>query len=857
MQALAAVDTICVSLSTCRLIGRVFELEDRGEHTLKGFSLPQAVWRVCGESGVASRFAAARSAAGAPFIGRDHEMGLLIERWNMALSGEGQFVLVTGEAGIGKSRLIEALRERVGSIESTVLTLQCSPHQVNTTLYPLVGFLEVAAEFAAGDLPEQKLEKLERYIRRTGDNDNATLPFYAEVMSLPTVGAASLPDGMSPGQRRAATIAAVVERVLRLSERHPVLLLLEDAHWIDPTSVELLTQAIDAITVARVLIVVTARPDFASPWAGRGHATQITLNRLGRAHCVEMIAGMVAKHAIPSEILDEIVNKTDGVPLFVEELTKSILETGAASRDAIPATLQDSLMARLDRLESAKEIAQVAAVIGRQFSRRLLAVVTGASDTRLDEAINRLIKSEIVFPQGKAVEVSYRFKHALIRDAAYDSLLRTRRQKLHEQIGKALEKQFSRVADEEPELLAYHFERAGVADSAATYFERSGDHAATRFAYNEATAHFSSALEQIKKLPDHASRELSVLLKLAPAVMIIKGQRSQEHEEVSRRAFEIAQSLGECRELFVATWNMWFTDNLRRRSAKALSRAEELVALSHRLQDDDLLLEGFHCRWSTGLFSGAFADTYRDASEGVRRYDPARHHKLGIEFGGHDPGVCAHGCQATVLAMSGDGGGARDALGIALALAERLAHPHSLAHGLMNATIALQILGDPAATELMARRLLETAEKYKMPPPLAISQFYSAWVYTIEAKDTAALDLLEPAFERVMKLGPMPNIYAAMMAEARVRSGRFAEGFQLIERTLLGLKEPEIGSFYLPKLLSLREECLAYIPKGSAGDVSAPPAAAMRLLQQNQNQLVALKAAAATAPAAWGRNVAG
>jgi class 3 adenylate cyclase/ABC-type cobalamin/Fe3+-siderophores transport system ATPase subunit len=847
VQVLAAVDTVCVSHSTYRLIGRIFEVEDRGEHMLKGFAQPQAIWRIRSEASVESRFAAVRSVAKVPFIGRDHEIGLLLDRWNMALSREGQFILVTGEAGIGKSRLIEALRERVGTIESTVLLLQCSPHQVNTTLYPLVSSLEVAAEFAAGDLPEQKLEKLERFLKRTGDKDNAALPFYADVMSLPTVGAASLPKGMSPGQRRAATIAAVVERVLRLSERHPVLFLLEDAHWIDPTSLELMTQTIDAITVARVLIVVTARPDFASPWAGRGHSTHIALSRLGRAHSAEMIGAIVTNYVLPAEVIDEIVNKTDGVPLFVEELTKSILEAGVASLGAIPATLQDSLMARLDRLEGAKDIAQVAAVIGREFSRGLLGAVTGANETRLDQAIDRLIKSEIVFPQGKDVEVSYRFKHALIRDAAYGSLLRSRRQRLHGQIGKALEELFSRVADDEPELLAYHFERAGQAEPAARYHELSGDRAAARFAYKEAIAHYTLAAEQFRTLPDHAAPELRALLKLAPAMAIIHGNRSQEHEDISRAAYEIAQTIHDGRERFAATWNMWFADNVRVRTARALSKAEELVSLGHRLRDDDLILEGIHCRWSTGLFGGAYSGTYVDSGEGIKRYDPARHHKLGIEFGGHDPGVCAHSCHSIVLAVAGSRDTARDTVTAAIALGDQLAHPPSLAHALIVSMITCQVLGDLGATERTANRAIETGEKYKMPPPLALGRFYLAWARAMATGAAADLDFLEAALEQAKKFGPMPTIYASMVAQAQIRSGEFGKGLDLIDRILAGLKGPEVGSYCIPKLLSWRVECLVSLPKGSVREVTGPPESVMQLAQHHHDQLAALKAAIAAA----------
>jgi predicted ATPase len=450
-----------------------------------------------------------------------------------------------GEAGIGKSRLVEVLREHRGDSSQTVLAFQCSAHHSNTALYPLIRHLELAADFLAGDPPAQKLDKLKKLLARGGDA--RTLLLLADLMSLPWDGRFA-PLNLSPAQSKAATIAGFVDYVRRVSQLTPVLFLLEDAQWIDPTTIELVAQLIDTIVSARVLVIVTARPDFTLRWTGRAHATHLTLSRLGRAQCAQMVAGVTAAHAIPPTLIDEIVAKPDGVPLFVEEQTKSILEAEIPDRAAVPATLQDSLMARLDRLGQAKEIAQIAAVIGRQFSHALLAAVALVDAADLDEAVARLVEGEIVFPQPHGFEASYSFKHGLTRDAAYNSLLRARRQAHHERIGRALEQHFPAIGAEEPELLVHHFGAAGLAGAACRYHELAGDRAAARWAYNEAAAHFSAASDEIRK-PHHEQQELALLLKLRPALTILRGAVSKEAGDVARRAYEIAQGMGDGPEL--------------------------------------------------------------------------------------------------------------------------------------------------------------------------------------------------------------------------------------------------------------------------------------------------------------------
>ncbi|HZB92184.1 MAG TPA: adenylate/guanylate cyclase domain-containing protein, partial [Stellaceae bacterium] len=512
LQALAAPDTILISESTRHLLGSRFDLEATGEHEMKGFARPVPGWRVVREASVESRFAAIHASGDLPLIGRAHEMGLMLDRWRLARQGEGQMVTVIGEAGIGKSRSIKALQEALASEPHAQVHLQCSPYHSDTALYPVIQHLARAARFAAADLPDARIEKLAALFAQRAASDATAIPLLAELLSIPA--GPAVPPSLTPAQRKAAIIALLVDEIVRLGETDPVLLVVEDAHWIDATTLELLTRVTDSIGPARLLAVVTARPDFAPPWLARPHATLLTLGRLGRAESAQLVADVAVSHGLPAETVAAIVAKTDGVPLFVEELTKTVLE-GALRADepeegrrtrplpfTIPSTLQDSLMARLDRLGEARDVAQIAAVIGRQFALGLLRAVASKDEGDLEADLTKLVAAGIVFPEGRGQEREYSFKHALVRDAAYESLLLSRRRHWHERIAHALEERFPEIAAREPELLAHHFGQAGVAARACDYRERAGDHAATRSAYQEAIGHYSAGLREAETLAE-------------------------------------------------------------------------------------------------------------------------------------------------------------------------------------------------------------------------------------------------------------------------------------------------------------------------------------------------------------------
>ena len=720
LQALAEPDTILISEATQSLLGGLFDLESVGAHELKGFARPVPAWRVLGEATVESRFAAIRTGT-LPLVGRAHEMGLMLERWRLARSGEGQIVTVIGEAGIGKSRSIEALQEEVAREPHTRIHLQCSPYHRDSALYPVIQHLARRPDLRQRTL---RMPASTSSRSRSPGGPPRTKPrshCWLSFLSIPA-GASLAQLSLTPAQRKAATIALLVDEIVRLGESDPVLLVLEDAHWIDPTTLELMTRLADSLSHARLLALVSARPDFAPPWLARPQATLLTLNRLSRDECTRLIANVAAAQGLQAETVAAIVAKTDGVPLFVEELTKSVVELAGEDSAAVPATLKDSLMARLDRLDEARQVAQIAAVIGRQFAFSLLAAIFAGDGTALDVALDKLVAAGIVFPEGRGLERSYSFKHALVRDAAYESLLLGRRREWHERIARALEQGFPELMANEPELLAYHFAEGGSLAQACDYRMRAGDRAVSRSAYQEEVAHFSAGLRLADALPDpadQARRQLDFLLKLGPALMVVRGMQSAEVEDAYRRAADLGIGLGDDAATFKAKWGLWLNATIKRKTALGRERARELVTLAQRSSDGELLLEAYHCRWSTAFFRGDVAEALDNTLVGVETYDLARHRHLGHAFGGHDPGVCAHVVRANALQLSGDALGAKASARQGVALAETLGHPNTLGHALHNACMAHQLGGEREAALAAAQRAADLAEKFA---PLAVAR---------------------------------------------------------------------------------------------------------------------------------------
>src|SRR5271166_702170 len=556
LQALAAPSTLVIGDATRRQIGGLFDLADLGPQTLAGFAEPQPAWRVIGESGMLSRFEALRSGE-TPLVGRDEEVELLIRRWQQAKSGEGRVVLISGEPGIGKSRLTAALSEHIGSEPHTRLRYFCSPHHQDSALYPFIAQLERAAGFARDDEVEGKLGKL-RALLAPGSRNDDDIALLSELLSLPS-SAADL--NLSPQRKREKLFEAMLDQLEAVARHRPVLMVFEDAHWIDPTSRELLDLTVDRVRRLPVLLAITFRPEFQPPWGGRSHVTSLALNRLGERDGEALVQTLAGNAALAPEIVAEIVERTDGVPLFVEELTKAVLESaaqgdrvaavlGTASLAAlsVPATLHASLMARLDRLgPMPKEIAQIGAVLGREFAYELIEPVAQRHERELQAALDRLGEAGLLFCRGVAPHSSYLFKHALVQDAAYSTLLRGRRQELHAAIAAALEREFPELVAAQPALLAHHLTAAGNTERAVDQWLKAGRQSADRSAHHEAIGHYGRGLAALTASPEGRARsnqEIELQLARGLSLFTVGGFSAAGAPEIYARARELADQRG-------------------------------------------------------------------------------------------------------------------------------------------------------------------------------------------------------------------------------------------------------------------------------------------------------------------------
>jgi class 3 adenylate cyclase/predicted ATPase len=652
LQALAEPNMVVIADSTRRLLGNLFELRDLGAKVLKGIAGPARAWAALRANSVGSRFEALHSTNLTALVGREEESELLLRRWSRVKTGEGQVALISGEAGIGKSRLTAGLLERLVAEPHTRLRYFCSPQHTDSALYPIIGQMERAAELARDDESPAKLDKLDPVLAQTSisPQDAALL---AEMLSLVNDGRYP-PIELTPEQRRQRTLEALTTQVVGLARRQPVLMIFEDAHWVDPTSLEVLGRTVDRIKTLPVLLIVTFRPEFNAPWVGQSHVTSLTLNRLGERDAAAIIARLAGNNALPADVLAEIVERTDGIPLFVEEMTKAVLEAeceGAARRTvaaapsptlAVPASLHASLMARLDRLGSAKEVAQIGAAIGRELSHALLAAVVGKPEAELGSALDRLVAAGLLFRQGMPPQASYLFKHALVQDAAYGTLLREPRRSLHARIAEAIESQFAETAESRPEILARHCTEAGLIEKAAGLWGNAGQRSLERSALAEAAAQFTRALSQIATLPGTPAlrrEQIKLQVALANALMHVKGYAAPETKAASEQAgllIEQAEALGEPPEdpllLFSVLYAFWTANNVAFNGDVICDLATQFLALAEKRRDTGPLMIGHRLMGNSLAYTGRVAESRAHYDQAIALYDPAKHRPLATRF---------------------------------------------------------------------------------------------------------------------------------------------------------------------------------------------------------------------------------
>jgi class 3 adenylate cyclase/tetratricopeptide (TPR) repeat protein len=794
MQGLAGPNMLVIAEATRRQVGGLFDLADLGPQALAGFAEPQPAWRVLGESGMLSRFEALRSGE-TPLVGRDEEVEMLIRRWRQAKGGEGRVVLLSGEPGIGKSRLTVALSEHIEAEPHSRLRYFCSPYHQDSALYPFIAQLERAAGFAGDDTVEGKLGKL-RALLAPGTRDDDDITLLTELLSLPS-SAAEL--NLSPQRKREKLFEAVLSQLEAEARHRPVLMVFEDAHWIDPTSRELLDLTVDRVRRLPVLLVITFRPEFKPPWTGRAHVTSLALNRLGEREGEALVQKLAGNAALTPDIVAEIVERTDGVPLFVEELTKAVLESAAQGDRvsavlattslaalSVPATLHASLMARLDRLGSAaKEIAQISAVLGREFAYELIERVAERPGAELRSGLDRLSEAGLLFCRGTPPHSSYLFKHALVQDAAYSTLLRARRQELHARVAAALEQHFTDLVERQPEMLAHHLTAAGDTERAVDQWQRAGQHAAARLAHLEAIRHFDRGLATLAALqegPARDGRETELQLARGLSLFTARGFISAEAAEAYARARELAERRGNAHQLFTAVFGLWQSTTSAGRILDCRGLSDRLQRLTADNADSELRLQAHHAAWTTHLFAGQPAAAHEHCNDGRRLYNPERHQHHRLLYGGHDPGVCAGYVGAQVNWLLGYPERGLAIGNESLVLAARIAHPFSLEIArVFNAMLHLD-RGEPelALEGLQAAEAL--AAEQRLGLIIAPGFIRGAALMAQGAFDDAIARLREGLASR---LGAMFSPYGRVrLAEALIRQSKHEAALATVREAL-------------------------------------------------------------------------
>jgi class 3 adenylate cyclase/predicted ATPase len=785
LQALAEPDTVVIAASTRRLVGDLFEYRNLGVVVLKGLPAPVPASQVLRPSTLASRFEALRGSALTPLVGRDEEIELLLRRWVRAKAGNGQVVLISGEPGIGKSRLTAELDKCLRGEPHLRLQYFCSPYYQDSALFPFIDQLGRASGFAREDPPAARLEKLEALLARVAppDEDVALL---ADLLSLPPSERLPLPN-LSPQRKKDRTLEALIRQLEGLARQQPTIMVFEDAHWIDPTSRELLDLTVKRIGSLPVLLIVTFRAEFQPEWTGQPRVTMLALNRLDRHDRTILVEQIAGGKTLPDDVIDQIVDRTDGVPLFVEELTKSVLESGMPLVE-IPTTLHDSLMARLDRLESVRRVAQIGAAIGREFPYGLLRAISGLAVDELQTALARLVGSELVFQRGTPPDAVYTFKHALVQDAAHGSLLRSSRQQLHARIAEALETHFPELPHSQPELLAQHYAEAGLVEKSVFFWGKAGHSSAGRSAMAEAASQFHKGLDQLALLPDTPERqrqELEFWSALGAVLQAVKGFAAPETGQAYARARELWEQLGSPSEFLQLPYGQSVYHMVRGEFDLAQRLADDLLRLSRERNDTDGLALGYHCSGQNLMLAGRFAPSRWHLEAGLALYDPISHHSLVYQAGFH-PHVNSHAILGMVLFCLGFPDQALAWSNAAITGARELAHPPSVAVGLTFGARLLSLVGDNAALGERTDQLFSLAIEQGFPFWRAEGTTFRGWVKVKNGDVAEGISLLRSGMAAYRATGAevWTPYRIALHAKACEIAEQVEEGLTLLDDAL-------------------------------------------------------------------------
>jgi class 3 adenylate cyclase/tetratricopeptide (TPR) repeat protein len=838
LQTVAEPDTIVVSDTTHGQVCLLFDMEDLGHIDLKGFSTPQRVWHVRRETVLSGRSEALFAGTLAPIVDREEEQEFLLRRWRQAVSGDGCVVLLSGEPGIGKSRLLAVLEERLADQSHFSLRYFCSPHHMDDTLYPVVTRWEHELGFARNDAPDDRLRKLEAIVEAKRF-DAKDIPLLAALLSVPLNSRYPRLD-LSPQRQKEKTFDMLVRRIESLARVRPVLILVEDAHWADSTTLELLDAAIDGLAGLPVLRIVSFRPEFIAPWIGRPNVTLLTLARLDRHWSAALLAQVAAQQVLPPALRERVIQQTDGIPLFIEEMTKAVLEAReqptSSETFTVPRTLQGSLMARLDRLPAAKQVAQLGAVIGRNFSYPMLVAIANLAEPLLAQGLNELVVSGLAFQRGTGSDATFAFKHALVRDVAYESLLRRRRAEIHASFVAAVETDHA-LGIVEPTVLGHHCAKAGLIAKAACYYRLAGERSAERAGLAETRNHLERGLQFARSLAEGNDRRLleaELLIALGRLLMALKGQSDPEARDLFERAVGVCRDLGDPVMLARALFALGAIEMSRGELQSVQTISDNLLNLARFHQDPRVAIAG-HLRRGILTFYQGRLDSARDSLSQVLHLCSNGNQILPDFAITSAPDVAAAVYLANTLAHLGY---PERAIGHAERAVERARSlgVASLAYSMALSTSAraFQALGDEVRCRLEAETLVTVAMEHGFPQYLALGRCILGWLTARRSDVLGGLSMLSEALAALQALGSQREAayVAGLMGDALAWAGRRSEAISLLDTTLL--KTAQSGSAAFDAAIHCRKGMV--LATGSGAELAAAELELARAIEIARSQ---------------------
>jgi class 3 adenylate cyclase/predicted ATPase len=824
LQGEAKPNTVLVSATTYRLIADFFACHELENLVLKGFSQPMDACQIDQVSTARNRLDPLSKGLN-PIVGREHETNLLFERWQRINEGMGQVVLLSGDAGIGKSRLVKVLEEHVAEDPQAWLTpCQCSAYHQNSAFYPVIDLLErFALQFELGNDPTDKLVRLEGFLVQYGFELPEVVPVFCDLLSIPLGGKYS-PSTLSPERKKNLIFETMLGVLLEIANRQPLLLVIEDLHWADPTTLEFFNLLVDQIATTRIFALFTFRPNFNPPWGPRAYLTNLVVHRLTPKKSIDMVQHIAGSKPLPPEVLEQILKKTDGVPLFVEELTKMVLESGLLREKReeytlsgkfvplkIPVTLQDSLMARLDRLGPAKELAQLCSILGREFTSEMLLAIQPQGEQMLQQGLRQLVESELIYQRGVFPKATFIFKHALIQETAYQSILKHTRRRYHQNIAELLVNQFPELAAAQPEIIAHHYSEAKLATEAISYWEQAGQRAVERFANQEAIAHLTRGLELLEDLPkdpEHTRKELMLQLAIGPPLSSFKGFAAPEVEAAYSQAFTLCQQSGGAQLRFPALWGLWHFYLLKSEFSKAVTLSEQLFSLTQTANDPVFLSDAYRARGETALWSGKFSQARALIEKGINLDDTRQQNAYIAE----SPGVACRFFTAVALWFLGYPDQALLRSREAITVAQELNHPLSLsaAHHFAGTLHLLRQEGD--ATHKQAEAAMAIAAEQGFGFFIAYDTILHGWALAEQSRLKEGISKLREGLAAYRATGAKALVlqWLVVLADLNGKLGRVDDGLAVLAEAQVLADENKDERYYIAEMLRVKGQLLMH-----------------------------------------------